>query len=249
MNNREILRHIQHRPFPLPGGFWVMKQVWNDLLFLHWPADEAELLPYLPQGVELEYYEGRPWVSMSPFILDPLTLRGTPPLPFAGRFLELNLRTYVSRNGIPGICFLTLEASSRLAVAGARIFAHLPYQYALMKAVRHVDGIHYNSERRRFGREAAFSALYEAAGSTVFHAEPGTLVHWLIERYCLYAADRKGNLYRGDIHHLPWPLQNAKVRLETNTLAQSYGLCLSAEPAVTTYTRRLDVLLWAVQRV
>ncbi|WP_313997139.1 DUF2071 domain-containing protein [uncultured Paenibacillus sp.] len=63
----------------------------------------------------------------------------------------------------------------------------------------------------RRGRPALFAGTYRATEGEVFHAEPGTLLHWLTERYCMYASDKNGNIHIVDIHHLPWPLQQAKV--------------------------------------
>jgi uncharacterized protein len=249
MNHRKILSQTAHRPFPLPKGPWLMKQTWKDLLFAHWPVNEAELLPYIPHGLNLQRWEGKPWISVSPFVIDPLRLRGIPPLPFAKRMLELNIRTYVENEGKPGVWFLNLDASNPLAVTAARAFAHLPYRNADMKINYYKDAIRYISRRSR-GKagEAVFSGIYKPVNSSVFHAGPGTLVHWLTERYCLYSADRQGKLYIGEIHHLPWPLQEAELQIDINTSTRALGLLHDEEPALLSYTKRLDVLIWPITR-
>ncbi|NGM84620.1 DUF2071 domain-containing protein [Paenibacillus sp. 7124] len=249
MDNREILVHTNHRPYPLPKGSWAMKQGWNHLLFAHWPADERELLPYVPSGLELDKWQGMPWISMSPFLVNPLRLRGIPPLPLASRFLELNVRTYVIRNGKPGVLFLGLEASSRPVVLAARWIGHLPYHHADMKGRFTESGVSFTSSRRTGSQQAAFSAEYQAAGGAPFHARLGTLLYWLTERYCLYTSDLKGRLYEMDIHHLPWPLQESSVHLKTNTLAEAYRISLDSAPSAVTFTDRLDALIWPLKEV
>ncbi|WP_082926961.1 YqjF family protein [Paenibacillus tuaregi] len=251
MNPHQILQHTRHRPVPMPRGPWLMRQTWRDLLFTHWPVDEQEIAPYIPQGLILDKWEGRPWVSVSPFRVDPLRLRGLPPIPFVHEFLEVNVRTYVVHDNKPGVLFLTLEASSRLAVAGARIGARLPYHHADMHSRGQEDNmIEYSSRRTlKSNEEALFQGMYKAAETSSFHASPGTLTHWLTERYCLYTSSPKHELFRGDIHHLPWPLYPAVLDLQANTIIQSFGLHHDPKPALQTYTPRLDVLLWPLKKV
>ncbi|WP_151733707.1 DUF2071 domain-containing protein [Paenibacillus tengchongensis] len=76
-----------------------------------------------------------------------------------------------------------------------------------------------------------------------------SLLHWLTERYRLYAADGEGGLYAGDIHHLPWPLQEIVLDLEANSATAALGQAHPAEPPLTTYTNRLEVPLWVVKPI
>ncbi|MCL6604427.1 MAG: DUF2071 domain-containing protein [Paenibacillus sp.] len=250
MYNHTILSHTAHRPYPLPKGPWIMKQVWEDLLFAHWRVDEAELLPYIPPGLTLEKWEGHPWISVTPFRVHPLRLRAFPAIPGINHFLELNIRTYVVCNGKPGVFFLNLDASNPLAVAGARTFAHLPYRYAKMQVHSVDNAIHFTSVKTdSYGETIAFKGVYQPLDSSIIQVMPGTQIHWLTERYCLYAADRKAQLYIGEIHHLPWPLQKAKLDIETNTSTVSLGLVHDMNPSHLTYTRHLEVLIWPLKKV
>lgn len=227
-----------------------MKQTWNDLLFAHWPVSNSCLTPYVPPGLELQQWEGTSWISVSPFLLDPLRLRGLPHLPFVHRFQELNIRTYVVKNGKAGILFLNLDASSWLAVWTARSVAHLPYRYAKMSFQTDGEYINYSSQRHIPGHgQAEFAGKYHPKRPDCFHAEPGSLVHWLTERYCLYASDSEGRLYTGDIHHLPWPLQEAALEIDVNTSTRALGLVHDPNPSLLTFTKRLEVLFWPVSRI
>ena len=118
-----------HRPWPLPERPWAMAQTWADLLFVHWPVDPEQLRPQVPDGLELDLQEGQAWLGVTPFRLEGLRLRGTVPLPYLSSFLEINVRTYVTRDGRPGIWFLSLDATSLAAVAVARHAYRLPYHH------------------------------------------------------------------------------------------------------------------------
>ncbi len=170
--------------------------------------------------------------------------RYVPDLPWVSAFPELNVRTYVERDGKPGVWFLSLDATNALAVWAARRFFHLPYFRATISLRREVERISYRSQRA----PASFEASYEPV-SDVYRASPGSLEHWLTERYCLYARDRSGALWRNDVHHAPWPLQKAEARIRINTMAESFGLDLQGPPAHLHFARRIDVVVWSSERV
>jgi uncharacterized protein len=223
-----------------------MAQRWRDLLFAHWPVDPETLESRIPAGLTLDRHGDTAWVSITPFLLEGLRLRGLPPVPYLSSFPEVNFRTYVTRDGKPGVFFFSLDAGRTAAVMGARAAFHLPYFLATMRVGRSPDGtIEYASHRRRTERPAEFQARYRPLRQlTALPAEPGSLDHWLAERYCLYAVDRRGQLYRGDIHHAPWPLQPVEVTIPWNTISTAAGIALPPEPARTAYAKRLDVLVW-----
>jgi uncharacterized protein len=227
-----------------------MGQRWSELLFIHRPAKIDVLRAVLPPALTLDLYEGAAWVSVTPFYLSRLRARGLPPLPVVSEFPELNVRTYVTYGGKPGVYFFSLDAGSSLAVMGARMLYHLPYFRASMVVGETRDGtIHYTSRRTHRGAAPAeFRATYRPSGA-VSHSKPGTLDHWLTERYCLYALDAARRVYRAEIHHHPWELQPAEVEIERDTMVVAAGLELPSEPARISFSRRLDVVVWAPELV
>jgi uncharacterized protein len=235
-----------HRPWPLPARPWVMAQRWRDLLFAHWPVDPEQLRSRIPEGVTLDSRDGAAWVSITPFLLEGLRPRGLPALPWVSAFPELNFRTYVTRNKKPGVYFFSLDAARAPAVMGARAAFHLPYFLATMQVTNGRDGaIDFRSRRTGTERPAELQALYRPVPQrSPVPAAPGTIDHWLTERYCLYATDRRGRLYRTDIHHAPWPLQPVEAKILWNTVSTAAGIELPPKPALTAFARRLDVLVW-----
>jgi uncharacterized protein YqjF (DUF2071 family) len=170
--------------------------------------------------------------------------RALPPLPGLSRFPELNVRTYVTYGGKPGVYFFSLDAANLPAVWAARAFYHLPYFHATMTSHQHNGNIHYFSRRHRIPAE--FRGSYRPTGEARFR-EKGSIEHWLTERYCLYTIHR-GQLCRGEIHHPPWPLQDADAEFETNTMAAAAGIVLPASKPLLHFARRQDVLIWPLQR-
>lgn len=219
-----------------------MVQTWRDLLFAHWPVRPEVLRPLIPPGLSLDTFAGDSWVGVVPFDLAHLAPRGTPDRLGIG-FLELNVRTYVTAEDKAGIWFFSLDAASPPAVAVARATYHLPYYRARMSLEREGNRIAYTSRRFHPGASAAeFVGRYEPIGP-IFHALPGSLEHWLTERYCLYSADRSGRLFRGEINHLPWPLQPAAAGIAVNTMAAAHGIVLTGPPLLH-FARRLDMVAW-----
>jgi hypothetical protein len=243
-----ILFATQHRPWPAPMTPWVMTQRWSDLLFLHYEVSAEKLRALVPAMLTLDTYNQKGWISITPFWLSQLRPPGIPSLPWVSHFGEVNVRTYVTYQGKPGVYFFSLDASHLSAVWGARIFYRLPYWHAAMKVKgRGSAKLLYSSQRSHGPKPAELRLAYGPAGAE-FHAVPGSLEHFLCERYCLYSATHQ-RLYRADIHHLPWTLQQASADLERNTMAQTVGLDLPSVADAVHFSRTLKVLVWAPERL
>jgi uncharacterized protein YqjF (DUF2071 family) len=243
-----ILFATRHRPWPAPMTPWVMTQRWNDLLFLHYEMAPDKVRALVPQVLTLDTYQQRAWISVTPFCINHLRPPGVPPLPWVSHFAEVNLRTYVTYGGKPGVYFFSLDASLLSAVWAARIFYRLPYWHASMKVKgRGKAKLQYQSRRTHGPRPAELRVSYSPVSSGT-HAKPGSLEHFLTERYCLYTTSRK-RLYRADIHHLPWDLEPAAVDLELNSMGQTAGIELPATADLMYFSRTLNVLVWAPERL
>jgi uncharacterized protein len=241
-----VLEHTSHRPWPPPRGPWMQAQTWRDLLFAHWALDPAALRPAVPAQLPIDTFDGCAWLAVTPFEVRDLRLHGMPPVPRLSRFAETNVRTYTTLDGKPGIWFFSLDAASRLAVAAARLTYRLPYFHARMSIARGADGeIAYATSRSAGG--AALRARYRPTGEP-FEGRPGTLEHFLTERYCLYTVVGAA-VRRAEIHHPPWPLTPATAEIERNTMAAPLGLDLSADEPLLHFAARQDVIIWAPKRV
>ena len=244
-----ILDEIAHRPWPLPAGRWIMEQKWHDLLFAHWPVPVELLRRQIPAQLEIDTFEGQAWLAVVPFRMSGVRLRGTPAVRGLSAFPELNVRTYVVAHGRPGVWFFSLDAGNRMAVAVARAWFHLPYFRARMTCEERDGCIHYRSERAHRGAPAAsLEGRYRPADKT-FSSQPGTLEHFLTERYCLYTADGRGRLIRGEIHHPAWALQVAEAEFSRNTMAEAARIPLLASKPLLHFAKRQVVVVWRPERL
>lgn len=222
-----------------------MHQRWHDLLFMHWAVAPDTVCPHLPASLRpyLDLFQGSAWVGVVPFWMSEVRLRATPAVPGLSRFAELNVRTYLTIEGKPGVYFFSLDAERLGAVVGARIGFRLPYFYARMSVERTDSKVSYRSRRLFSSTPAEYVATYGPASEETFRGAPGTLEHFLVERYCLYTSSR-GRISRCDIHHPPWPLQRAWCDVMQNTVAEADGLTLPAEPPVLHFASHLPVRIW-----
>jgi uncharacterized protein YqjF (DUF2071 family) len=243
--NYAILDVTSHRPWPMPDRPWIMTQTWHALLFAHWPVEERVLRSLVPAPLPIDVFEGQGWLGVVPFHMTNVAPRGVPSMPLLSSFPELNVRTYVTVDGKPGVYFFSLDAASAPAVAAARALFGLPYHVAEMQVETDRDDVMYTSRRK--SSEAAFVARYRAVGA-VRPPEPGTLEYFLTERYCLYTADRSSRVHRVNIHHPRWALQSADADIEVNTMAGAAGIALPATRPLLHFARRQDTVAFAPER-
>lgn len=235
---------IDHRPWPLPAGPWTWQQQWYDLLFAHWPIAPEVLRPLIPPELVIDTFDGSAWIGVVPFRMH-IRRRGVPGIPTARHFPELNVRTYVRWGDKAGVWFFSLDAASRLAVWGARTFFHLPYFHADMNVDNRAGSLHYRSVRR--GRTPARLVVRYQPTGEVSPAKPGSLDHWLTERYCLFCQSASGAFYCGDIHHAPWPLQPAEAEIEENTMLTPLGVDVPTANPLLHFAKSIDVALWPLE--
>ncbi len=244
-----VLQEVAHRPWPLPAGPWVMAQTWHDLLFAHWPVDLGALRLLLPPQLQIDTCKGQAWLGVVPFRMTGVRLRGMPALPWLSAFPELNVRTYVTCGGKPGVWFFSLDAGNSLAVAIARAWFHLPYFRARMSCIEMAGWIQYQGERTHRGALSGLLTGRYRPISEVFSARRETLEYFLTERYCLYTTDGRGRIIRGEIHHPPWLLQEAEAEFTRNTIAEASGVKLPARRPLLHFARRQDVIVWQPKRL
>lgn len=230
---------------PRRGRPWVLSMRWHDLLFAHWRVDARALRTAVPGGLEIDTFDGSAWIAVVPFRMSAIRPRCLPALPRLSAFPELNVRTYVTRGGRPGVYFFSLDAAEPLAVRVARAVWGLNYLDADMRCARDADGaVRYASRRTHRGEPPAeLRCRYEPVGGT-FRSKPGTLEHFLTERYCLFTSDRRGTLRRGDIAHEPWPLQRAVWDVDECDLLRVAGIAPPSGPPHLLFARELAVQAW-----
>jgi uncharacterized protein YqjF (DUF2071 family) len=189
-----------------PGGWPVMHQSWDKLIFINWEISAGDVRRSIPQPLGIDTFDGKAWITITPLTIYDVRPPILPAVPYLSWLHELNLRTYVYHNGVPGVWFFSLDANNLPAVLGARLFFELPYFSAEINMGCTENEVSFSSKRSE--RNAEFTAKW-AIGSPLPSAEPGSLEFFLAERYSLYTADTQ-SIYKCRINHAPWPLQTCE---------------------------------------
>jgi uncharacterized protein YqjF (DUF2071 family) len=230
----EINRIAPPRPEGKPQGY----QKWRQLLFVHWAVPIEAIRPLVPPALELDLWEDTLYVGVVPFSMETVRPRWAPEA-VAFNFLETNLRTYVACKGKPGVFFLSLEAASWIAVQAARKGWGLPYYHADMSLERDGDTVRYETTRKD-NPSARHSVQYEI-GEPLGASQPGTLEHFLLERYYLFV-DAGKTIDCGQVHHAPYPAQRARIISIEDGLIEAAGLpAPKGPPPLAHYAEGVDV--------
>jgi uncharacterized protein YqjF (DUF2071 family) len=233
-----------------PAGLPIMYQSWGKLLFLHWPVPTELLRPLIPMPLGIDTFDGTAWLGITPFTMWDVRPVFSPSLPFLSESHEINVRTYVYLDGIPGIWFFSLDANNPIAVWGARFAFYLPYFNARMSLEQRDRTVYFASRRTHRGASPAEFEATWTVSERLPRSEPGSLEFFLTERYVLYSA-RKGALYRARIFHPPWPLHEARLLSCRSTMIGSQGLPSPSwgDPLLHQQGEPLRVRVWPRVRV
>lgn len=232
-------------PTRRPAGPADGTQRWRKLLFAHWPVPLELVRPLVPSALELDLFDGVLYVGVVPFVMEGVRPSWLPRVA-SFDFLETNVRTYVTHRGEPGVYFLSLEAESVLACLAARATFGLPYYWASMH--RHEQGgVAWYETERHLGGPARSTFRYRV-GEDLGISVPGTLQHFLIERYYLFV-ERQSAILRGQVHHVPYPVRAAEVLSFDEGLMERAGLPKPSAPPLAHYSEGVDVEVFNLQRV
>jgi len=235
----------RHRPKGQP----VMHQTWGKLLFMHWRIHENLLRPHVPDSLEIDTYGGSAWVAIVPFTMwDVRALPPyVPPVPGLSAMHELNVRTYVHHNGVPGVWFFSLDTNSSASVLAARAVYHLPYYYADIELKERGNKITYNLSRDDDDPPAEFKAVW-TIGDPLPQSQPGSKEFFFTERYMLYT-EKEDQLYRARIFHDPWPLQEAELTKWGSSMLEANRLTQPNNEPIVHYAEEIDVEIWYLEKV
>jgi uncharacterized protein YqjF (DUF2071 family) len=216
----------------------IWSQHWNDVLFLHWRMPPRVLQRLLPSQLDVDTFDGDAWISYVLFRLK-LRLAGLPFVPGFSSLLELNLRTYVRQEDVPGITFLSMHADNRLAIAAARLLTPLPYQHARILYQSSPDGGQ-RVECSDGNAAGKLSLRFKPRGQSTT-ATGDSLDAWLVERYRLFVSATGGGVIEADVDHPPWPISAAECDMAANSLSESLGISLSTRPDLAHFSPGVSV--------
>ena len=233
---KEILANTDNRQFALPQNKWKYFQEWHHTVFLHWEIPVYYIQEFIPNTMKLDTFNNMAWISLVAFEVKNMRLRNLPSFPYISNFHEINIRTYIIKDDKPGIYMFSIETNKLIEVLLTRLFIGLPYQKSdIKRSAKRVISNNTNSNQR----------LDINIGRTRPLAEKTPLDFWLTERHSLYEVS-DNQLFRFDIHHKEWELQNLEVTIN-DILYEAGKYSLTNFPDKIQYAQKLEVVLWGKQ--
>jgi len=233
MTIQEILNATNHRPWQLPKENWKFYQEWNNAIFLHWQVDLSELQKLVPKELEIDLFEGKPWVSVVAFTMEKIRPKNLPYFPPISNFDEINIRTYIKSGNKTGVYFLSIEGGKVISCKIAKGISELPYRYSKINRTAN----QYISKNSMFNDELniEYTVGKEISSKT-------SLDKWLTERYALFQ-DSEKSINEFEIHHLEWPVSNIDIhKLELSY--QRFATLLQNKPNKVQYSKGVKVIAW-----
>ena len=234
----EILKSTDHRPWKMPSGDWSFYQEWNQVLFIHFQVDAYELEKYVPKELEIDLFDGKPWVSVVAFTMEKIRPRLLPSFSPISNFDEINIRTYVRSNGKSGVYFLSIEGGKIWSCKIARALSGLPYRFSKMERLEN----HYISHNT--GYQDSLRIKFQPEGQI---SEKTDLEIWLTERYALFQ-DTDKHIHAFELHHLEWTL-NALNIIDFECDYPRFSSFLGGNPHLSHFSSGVKVLAWGKQQI
>ena len=224
---------IRDRSWDIPTGSWKYYQEWNNAIFLHWQVELNELKKFVPKELEIDLFEGKPWVSIVAFTMEKIRPKGLPSFFPISNFDEINIRTYVKSNNKTGVYFLSIEGGKYLSCKIAKSMSELPYRYSKIKRTKN----RYQSTNKEFDDALDIEFV---VGEKI--KEKTNLDNWLTERYALFQ-DTKSAINEFDIHHLEWSISTTELK-KLNITYQRFDRLIMGSPDRVQYSKGVHVIAW-----
>lgn len=237
MTIREILNTTEHRPWEIPTDGWKFYQEWNNAIFLHYQVDLNELKKFVPKELEIDLYNGKPWISVVAFTMEKIRPKNLPSFSPISDFDEINIRTYVKSNNKTGVYFLSIEGGKSLSCKVAKGISKLPYRFS---KIQRTDK-KYQSKNSEFNDklDIEFTIGKELIEKT-------ELDKWLTERYALFQ-DTDESINEFEIHHLEWPINEIDLKkLDVNY--PRFKKLTNEKPSKAHYSKGVKVIAWGKNR-
>jgi uncharacterized protein YqjF (DUF2071 family) len=213
---------------------------WDNISFLHWPFDPAEVARLVPDGLRVLTFDGSAWVSVTPFYIH-VRPAGVPVTPPGCAFPETNVRTYVAGpDGREGVWFLHMEVTALWFVATLRAIG-LPYVRQRMSVDIQRDEIkHYVSKPGPLIRGGGHDITVRP-GAPLAPPEGAGLDRFLTARWGAYHRQGPALMYT-PVDHPPWPLQAAEADTwHVTELFHAAGLSPPSQAPIAHFSKGVTV--------
>ncbi len=199
---------------------------WKYLAMINYEVDPTILKSYLPQGVELDFFEGRCFASMVGFLFDQTKVKGIA-IPFHRSFEEVNLRFYVRRETAEGIkrgVVFIREIVPRWMIAWvARTLYHENYVSMPMDhPCQFKNGIPLSVDYR-WKYHQRWNSLSVTTQGEAFQPTPGSHEEFIAEHYWGYVKVSEEKTVEYAVEHPPWKVWSAQKAFLDCDIEKIYG--------------------------
>ena len=238
MSVANILKNQSHRPWKIPSGSWKYYQEWNNAVFLHYQVELKNLQAFVPDELEIELFNSKPWVSIVAFTMEKIRPKILPSFNPISNFDEINIRTYVKANNKSGVYFLSIEAGKVISCKIAQLLSKLPYRHSYIE--RKIG--HFNSFNKKYNDKLNLEYTIKQEKQN-----RNDLDLWLTERYALFH-NYKNTIIEFNIHHLMWPLKEIQIN-NININYERFHSLIHSSPELSHYSKGVKVLAWGKEKL
>jgi len=185
-----------------------LRAQWQNLIMANYEIDPSILLPYLPKGVELDYFHGKTYISLVGFLFKNTSIFNIP-IPFMGTFEEVNLRFYVLRkegNEIKrGVVFINETVPNKIVayVANKLYKEHyiaIPTKHS-WEITSKIKEITY-----RWKVKSKWNSIQVNASIAKQNMEVGSIEEFIFEHYFGYTKVNENHSIEYKINHPSWQI-------------------------------------------
>lgn len=199
---------------------------WRKLIMLNYQVDPEILLPYLPAGTQLDFWQGKCFVSIVGFRFLQTAIKGIK-FPFHTNFEEINLRFYVTfnENGVKkrGVVFVSEIVPKPAIVFIANNLYGEKYSSRRMSYNWKSESNLFTADYRFKEKNRWNSFSVQADLSQPFRAQQGSLEEFITEHYWGYANRNTTKTVEYAVEHPSWdlyPIVNQCIDIDFET---AYG--------------------------
>jgi len=191
-----------------------LKANWENLIMANYAIDPLLLQPYLPNGVELDFYQKKTYVSLVGFMFKNTSLFGIP-IPFFGSFEEINLRFYVrkvdGRKIKKGVVFINETVPYKIvALLANKLFKEHYISIPTKSSINIGANKNIQYDWKSKGKWNSISVYSEAKK---YKIEASTIEEFIFERYFGFTKLDESLTQEYQINHPNW-MTNKIIRAE-----------------------------------
>lgn len=194
---------------------------WRDLVNLTYEVPPELLTPYLPQGLELDLYDGKAHASLVAFDFLNTKVKGVK-VPFHVNFPEVNLRFYAHYKGRRGVVFIKEYVPKHCIALIANRFYNEPYVSYPMESERTEEEQDLRVQHRIWKDKDKFNLIVRASGDFETPG-PDTVEHFFKEHELGFGRDKKGETLYYFVEHPIWATRPLEIERLDFDFGKLYG--------------------------